>query len=156
MGSNFRRFILGFAFPPLWYFATFLYYENQYLNDPYLKDPRERPGLAASAIAVRYHHYHHQLVSSHLSSSLKSQITGVAKRILIYLNTFSFRLFGVQNCIITVSFIIVLVNTFTICKNGLKRILSNAKLLFLLCFCLQALICSVSLLISGMIVLMCW
>lgn len=41
------RFVLGFAFPPLWYYATVLYFGNYYL-----KDPRERPGLAASAIAV--------------------------------------------------------------------------------------------------------
>ena len=41
------RFLLGFAFPPLWYYATVLYFGNYYL-----KDPRERPGLAASAIAV--------------------------------------------------------------------------------------------------------
>ncbi|CAN6714799.1 unnamed protein product [Malus baccata var. baccata] len=41
------RFLLGFAFPPLWYYATVLYFGN------HLKDPRERPGLAASAIAVR-------------------------------------------------------------------------------------------------------
>lgn len=41
------RFLLGFAFPPLWYYATVLYFGN------HLKEPRERPGLAASAIAVR-------------------------------------------------------------------------------------------------------
>ena len=41
------RFLFGFAFPPLWYYATVLYFGNYYL-----KDPRERPGLAASAIAV--------------------------------------------------------------------------------------------------------
>lgn len=41
------RFLLGFVFPPLWYFATVLYFGNYYH-----KDPRERPGLAASAIAV--------------------------------------------------------------------------------------------------------
>ncbi|XP_048424260.1 uncharacterized protein LOC108867733 [Pyrus x bretschneideri] len=40
------RFLLGFAFPPLWYYATVLYFGN------HLKDPRERPGLAASAIAA--------------------------------------------------------------------------------------------------------
>lgn len=42
-----NRFLLGFAFPPIWYYATVLYFGN------YLKGPRERPGLAASAIAVR-------------------------------------------------------------------------------------------------------
>lgn len=41
------RFLLGFAFPPIWYCATVLY-----LGKYYLKDPRERSGLAASAIAV--------------------------------------------------------------------------------------------------------
>ena len=38
---------MGFVFPPLWYYATVLYFGNYYH-----KDPRERPGLAASAIAV--------------------------------------------------------------------------------------------------------
>ncbi|KAK9293200.1 hypothetical protein L1049_021189 [Liquidambar formosana] len=42
-----HSFILGFLFPPLWYYATFLYIRNY--HD---KDPRERPGLAASAIAA--------------------------------------------------------------------------------------------------------
>ncbi|PRQ41747.1 hypothetical protein RchiOBHm_Chr3g0450131 [Rosa chinensis] len=46
-GIGWFSFLLGFAFPPLWYYATVLYFGN------YLKDPRERPGLAASAIAVR-------------------------------------------------------------------------------------------------------
>ncbi|GKE46942.1 ribosomal protein L18a, partial [Tanacetum coccineum] len=35
-----------FAFPVMWYYATFLYFGNYYR-----KDPRERAGLAASAIA---------------------------------------------------------------------------------------------------------
>lgn len=43
----FCRFLMGFVFPPLWYYATVLYFGNYYH-----KDPRERPGLAASAIAV--------------------------------------------------------------------------------------------------------
>lgn len=40
-------FILGFGFPLLWYIATALYFGKYHL-----KDPRERAGLAASAIAV--------------------------------------------------------------------------------------------------------
>ncbi|KAK9292338.1 hypothetical protein L1049_020304 [Liquidambar formosana] len=46
-GIGWFSFILGFAFPPLWYYATVLYFGNYHL-----KDPRERPGLAASAIAA--------------------------------------------------------------------------------------------------------
>ncbi|GMN25642.1 hypothetical protein TIFTF001_001016 [Ficus carica] len=46
-GIGWFSFLLGFAFPPLWYYATVLYFGNYYR-----KDPRERPGLAASAIAV--------------------------------------------------------------------------------------------------------
>ena len=42
-----HRFLLGFVFPPMWYYATFLYFTNYYH-----KDPRERIGLATSAIAV--------------------------------------------------------------------------------------------------------
>lgn len=38
---------MGFVFPPLWYYATILYLQRYYL-----KEPRERAGLAASAIAV--------------------------------------------------------------------------------------------------------
>ncbi|PPR94129.1 hypothetical protein GOBAR_AA26549 [Gossypium barbadense] len=38
--------LLGFVFPLMWYYATILYFGNYYL-----KDPRERAGLAASAIA---------------------------------------------------------------------------------------------------------
>lgn len=47
--SNFcwTSFLLVFVFPPLWYYAAFLYFRNYYL-----RDPRERAGLAASAIAV--------------------------------------------------------------------------------------------------------
>jgi len=41
------RFLLGFVFPFAWYVATFLY-----LISYYHRDPRERSGLAASAIAV--------------------------------------------------------------------------------------------------------
>ncbi|KAI3789817.1 hypothetical protein L2E82_02621 [Cichorium intybus] len=39
--------LLGFVFPLLWYYATILYLRNYYQ-----KDPRERTGLAASAIAA--------------------------------------------------------------------------------------------------------
>lgn len=42
------RFTLGFLFPFLWYFATILYFRNYHL-----RNPRERQGLAASAIAVK-------------------------------------------------------------------------------------------------------
>nr|XP_043624424.1 60S ribosomal protein L18a-like protein [Erigeron canadensis] len=37
----------GFIFPLLWYYATILYFRSYYQ-----KDPRERTGLAASAIAA--------------------------------------------------------------------------------------------------------
>lgn len=43
------RFLIGFVFPFAWYVATFLYFTNYYR-----RDPRERSGLAASAIAVSY------------------------------------------------------------------------------------------------------
>ncbi|XP_042484062.1 uncharacterized protein LOC122064436 isoform X2 [Macadamia integrifolia] len=46
-GVGWFFFAFGFAFPPLWYYATVLYFRNQSL-----KDPRERAGLAASAIAA--------------------------------------------------------------------------------------------------------
>ncbi|KAK4269136.1 hypothetical protein QN277_022330 [Acacia crassicarpa] len=39
--------LLGFACPLLWYYPTILYFSNYYH-----KDPRERAGLAASAIAA--------------------------------------------------------------------------------------------------------
>ncbi|KAK8992661.1 hypothetical protein V6N11_048733 [Hibiscus sabdariffa] len=38
--------LLGFVFPLMWYFASILYFKNYYR-----RDPRERAGLAASAIA---------------------------------------------------------------------------------------------------------
>ncbi|KAF6156938.1 hypothetical protein GIB67_039699 [Kingdonia uniflora] len=41
------RFLLGYVFPVMWYYATALYFGNYYH-----KDPRERAGLAASAIAL--------------------------------------------------------------------------------------------------------
>lgn len=40
-------FLVGFICPLMWYYATVLYFGNYYK-----KDPRERAGLAASAIAV--------------------------------------------------------------------------------------------------------
>ncbi|GKD28418.1 putative 50S ribosomal protein L18Ae/60S ribosomal protein L20 and L18a, partial [Tanacetum coccineum] len=46
-GIGWFSFLIGFAFPVMWYYATFLYFGNYYR-----KDPRERAGLAASAIAV--------------------------------------------------------------------------------------------------------
>ncbi|KAL5755638.1 hypothetical protein ACOSP7_020043 [Xanthoceras sorbifolium] len=39
--------LLGFVCPLMWYYATILYFGNYYH-----KDPRERSGLAASAIAA--------------------------------------------------------------------------------------------------------
>jgi len=38
---------LGFVFPLMWYYGTFLYFGNYHR-----RDPRERAGLAAAAIAV--------------------------------------------------------------------------------------------------------
>ncbi|XAR53457.1 hypothetical protein NMG60_11022018 [Bertholletia excelsa] len=46
-GIGWFSFLSGFIFPPLWYCATILYFGNYYR-----KDPRERDGLAASAIAA--------------------------------------------------------------------------------------------------------
>lgn len=46
-GIGWFSFLLGFAFPLMWYYATILY-----LGNYYRKDPRERAGLAASAIAA--------------------------------------------------------------------------------------------------------
>ncbi|KAL8160887.1 hypothetical protein V2J09_012376 [Rumex salicifolius] len=46
-GVGWFSFLFGFVFPPIWYYATFLYFGNYYR-----KDPRERGGLAASAIAA--------------------------------------------------------------------------------------------------------
>ncbi|XP_042977072.1 uncharacterized protein LOC122307989 isoform X3 [Carya illinoinensis] len=47
-GIGWFSFLLGFLFPLLWYYATFLYFGNYYR-----RDPRERAGLAASAIALQ-------------------------------------------------------------------------------------------------------
>ncbi|GAB2218092.1 hypothetical protein Droror1_Dr00001310 [Drosera rotundifolia] len=46
-GKGWFCFLVGFLFPPLWYYATVLYFGNYYR-----KDPRERAGLAASAVAA--------------------------------------------------------------------------------------------------------
>uniref|UniRef100_A0A1J3ESF7 60S ribosomal protein L18a-like protein n=1 Tax=Noccaea caerulescens TaxID=107243 RepID=A0A1J3ESF7_NOCCA len=46
-GIGWFSFLLGFVFPFAWYFATYLYFTNCYR-----RDPRERSGLAASAIAA--------------------------------------------------------------------------------------------------------
>ncbi|CAB4288204.1 unnamed protein product [Prunus armeniaca] len=46
-GIGWFSFLLGFVFPVMWYYATVLYFGNYYR-----KDPRERAGLAASAIAA--------------------------------------------------------------------------------------------------------
>ncbi|CAL5398546.1 unnamed protein product [Camellia sinensis] len=44
-GIGWLSFLLGFVFPLMWYYAAILYFGNYYR-----KDPRERAGLAASAI----------------------------------------------------------------------------------------------------------
>ncbi|KAJ7955932.1 60S ribosomal protein L18a-like protein [Quillaja saponaria] len=46
-GIGWFSFLLGFLCPAMWYYATILYIGNHYR-----KDPRERAGLAASAIAA--------------------------------------------------------------------------------------------------------
>ncbi|KAL6330916.1 hypothetical protein AAG906_009344 [Vitis piasezkii] len=46
-GIGWFSFLLGFLCPLMWYYATILYFGNCYR-----KDPRERAGLAASAIAA--------------------------------------------------------------------------------------------------------
>ncbi|XP_057433092.1 uncharacterized protein LOC130725919 isoform X2 [Lotus japonicus] len=46
-GVGWFSFLCGFLCPPLWYYATILYFGNYYR-----KDPRERAGLGASAIAA--------------------------------------------------------------------------------------------------------
>ncbi|KAL5824288.1 hypothetical protein ACOSQ3_020351 [Xanthoceras sorbifolium] len=45
-GIGWFSLLLGFVCPLMWYYATILYFGNYYH-----KDPRERSGLAASAIA---------------------------------------------------------------------------------------------------------
>ncbi|KAJ0007357.1 hypothetical protein Pint_29008 [Pistacia integerrima] len=51
-GIGWFSLLLGFVFPFMWYYATILYFGNYYH-----KDPRERSGLAASAIAVSFDMY---------------------------------------------------------------------------------------------------
>ncbi|KAK9705479.1 hypothetical protein RND81_07G060300 [Saponaria officinalis] len=46
-GLGWFSFLIGFLCPIMWFYATFLY-----LTSYYRKDPRERAGLAASAIAA--------------------------------------------------------------------------------------------------------
>ncbi|GAB2222269.1 hypothetical protein Droror1_Dr00013476 [Drosera rotundifolia] len=46
-GLGWCSFLLGFVFPLMWYFAAILYFGSYYH-----RDPRERTGLAASAIAA--------------------------------------------------------------------------------------------------------
>nr|XP_010937667.2 uncharacterized protein LOC105056940 [Elaeis guineensis] len=46
-GIGWFSFLIGFLCPLMWYYATVLYFSNYYR-----KDPRERAGLAASAIAA--------------------------------------------------------------------------------------------------------
>ncbi|OAY27091.1 uncharacterized protein LOC110603777 isoform X2 [Manihot esculenta] len=46
-GVGWFSFLSGFVFPLMWYYATILYFGNYYR-----KDPRERAGLAAAAIAA--------------------------------------------------------------------------------------------------------
>ncbi|CAN6469220.1 unnamed protein product [Victoria cruziana] len=46
-GMGWFSFLLGFAFPVMWYCATILYFGSYYR-----KDPRERSGLAACAVAA--------------------------------------------------------------------------------------------------------
>ncbi|KAL5755646.1 hypothetical protein ACOSQ2_020392 [Xanthoceras sorbifolium] len=46
-GIGWFSLLLGFVCPLMWYYATILYFGNYYH-----KDPRERSGLAASAIAA--------------------------------------------------------------------------------------------------------
>ncbi|WMV34999.1 hypothetical protein MTR67_028384 [Solanum verrucosum] len=46
-GIGWFSLLLGFVFPFMWYYATILYFRNYYQ-----RDPRERAGLAANAIAA--------------------------------------------------------------------------------------------------------
>ncbi|TMX03972.1 hypothetical protein EJD97_012731 [Solanum chilense] len=46
-GIGWFSLLLGFVFPFMWYYATVLYFRNHYQ-----RDPRERAGLAANAIAA--------------------------------------------------------------------------------------------------------
>ncbi|CAL9009756.1 unnamed protein product [Prunus brigantina] len=46
-GIGWFSLLLGFVFPVMWYYAAFLYFGKYYH-----RDPRERSGLQASAIAA--------------------------------------------------------------------------------------------------------
>ncbi|KAM7480588.1 hypothetical protein LguiA_028801 [Lonicera macranthoides] len=46
-GLGWFSFLFGFVFPLMWYYATILYFGKYYH-----KDPRERSGLAANAVAA--------------------------------------------------------------------------------------------------------
>ncbi|XP_059641940.1 large ribosomal subunit protein eL20z-like [Cornus florida] len=46
-GIGWFSLLLGFVFPLMWYYGTILYFGSYYH-----KDPRERAGLAANAIAA--------------------------------------------------------------------------------------------------------
>lgn len=46
-GIGWFSLLLGFVFPVMWYYAAFLYFWKYYD-----KDPRERSGLGASAVAA--------------------------------------------------------------------------------------------------------
>lgn len=46
-GMGWCLFLLGFLFPLLWYYGTYVFYKP-----PGQYDPRERPGLASCAIAA--------------------------------------------------------------------------------------------------------
>ncbi|BBN19105.1 hypothetical protein MPTK1_8g07890 [Marchantia polymorpha subsp. ruderalis] len=46
-GIGWCSFIFGFLCPLFWYYGTFLFFAEHYRHDP-----RERPGLAACAIAA--------------------------------------------------------------------------------------------------------
>ncbi|KAL3566345.1 hypothetical protein D5086_031760 [Populus alba] len=67
-GIGWFSFLLGFVFPLMWYYGTFLYFGNYYR-----KDPRERAGLAAAAIGLI-------VLCSRLGNPLPS---GRAQRMLI-------------------------------------------------------------------------
>ncbi|GAB2293327.1 hypothetical protein Dimus_027529 [Dionaea muscipula] len=80
-GVGWFSFLSGFVFPLMWYFATILY-----LASYYRRDPRERSGLAASAIAVARsmqiliphlinHRYHLDLVMGLLIFIISLQVT---------------------------------------------------------------------------------
>ncbi|CAM6022836.1 unnamed protein product [Sphagnum balticum] len=45
-GFGWCSFLIGFVVPLFWYYGTYLFYTERY------HDPRERPGLAACAIAA--------------------------------------------------------------------------------------------------------